>query len=140
MCHRLTLVVMNFKFQIVLEMSVLRNCSTYIAHWLELKHFKDMRKLIIMGFILTEFIWIILKLIHWSLFILVCVCSVMSSCLRPSGSSVHEIFPARILEWVALSSWPRDWAPNSCISCIGWWILYHWATRKSFILAFISNN
>ena len=32
----------------------------------------------------------------------------------PSGSSVHEILQARILEWVAISfsrgcSWPRDW-------------------------------
>ena len=38
----------------------------------------------------------------------------------PSGSSVHGISKARILEWVAVpfstgSSWPRDWA---CISCL----------------------
>ena len=36
------------------------------------------------------------------------------------GSSVHRIFQARILEWVAISSsrgssWPRD---RTCISCI----------------------
>ena len=48
----------------------------------------------------------------------------------PSGSSVHGIFPARLLEWVAISSLgglspPRDW---SCVSCIGRWILYPWAT------------
>ena len=35
----------------------------------------------------------------------------------------HGIFLARILEWVAISSsrvssWPRDWAHVSCISCI----------------------
>ena len=34
----------------------------------------------------------------------------------PPGSSVHGIFQARILEWVAISfsrgpSWPRDWSP-----------------------------
>ena len=40
-----------------------------------------------------------------------CGCSVAQSCLTlcdpmdcPPGSSVHEIFQARILEWVALSS------------------------------------
>ena len=52
-------------------------------------------------------------------------------CSQP-GSSVHGISQARILEWVAIcfsrrSSQPRDWA---CISCIGRWILYHWATRE----------
>ena len=40
-----------------------------------------------------------------------------------SGSSVHGIFQARILEWVATSSsrgssWPRDWTYVSCVSCI----------------------
>ena len=48
------------------------------------------------------------------------------------GSSVHGIFQARILEWVAVSfsrrsSWPRDWTPVS-------WIVGRrftvWATRK----------
>ena len=39
------------------------------------------------------------------------------------GSSVHEIFPARLLEWVAIScsresSQPRDRTQVSCISCI----------------------
>ena len=37
----------------------------------------------------------------------------------PPGSSVHGIFQARILEWVAISfsrglSWPRDWTWVSC--------------------------
>ena len=41
----------------------------------------------------------------------------------PTGSSVHGIFPARILEWVAMpssrgSSWLRDGTHVSCISCI----------------------
>ena len=68
-----------------------------------------------------------------------CVCSVAKSCLTlcdpidyslPS-SSVHGIFKARILEWVAIF-FPWD-LPNpdgtlvSCISCIGRQILYHWA-------------
>ena len=49
------------------------------------------------------------------------------------GSSVHDIFQARILEWVVISfsrgsSWPRDW---NCISCIDRCILHHWATWEA---------
>ena len=48
----------------------------------------------------------------------------------PPGSSVHGILQARRLEWVAISFsrgsfWPRDRTP---VSCIGRWVLYHWAT------------
>ena len=48
----------------------------------------------------------------------------------PLGSSVHEIFQARILEWVAMpstrgSSQPRDQIQVSYVSCIGRWVLYH---------------
>ena len=50
----------------------------------------------------------------------------------PQGSSVHEISLARLLTWVAASFsrgsfQPRDW---TCVSCIGRWILYHWAMRE----------
>ena len=39
----------------------------------------------------------------------------------PPGSSVHAIFRARMLEWVALSfsrgsSWPREWTRVSCFA------------------------
>ena len=49
------------------------------------------------------------------------------------GSSVHGIFQARILEWVAISSsrgssQPRD---RTLVSCIGRWFLYCWAIRKA---------
>ena len=52
------------------------------------------------------------------------------------GSSVHRIFQARILEWVVNSSskgssWPRGQTHISCISCIGWKFLYHWATWEA---------
>ena len=62
------------------------------------------------------------------------------------GSSIHGIFQARILEWVAISYssgsfWPRD---QSYIPCIGRWILYHratweaplvtWSTKKKRVL------
>ena len=47
-----------------------------------------------------------------------------------SGSSVHGILHARILEWVAMPSfrgfsWPRDQTLVSYVSCIGTWVLYH---------------
>ena len=49
---------------------------------------------------------------------------------RPPGYSVHRVFQARILEWVAISysrgsSWSRSWTCVSCVSWIGRWILYH---------------
>ena len=55
--------------------------------------------------------------------------------LYPPGSSVHGIFQAKILKWVAVSSsrgssQPRNQTHVSCFSCTGGWILYHWATGK----------
>ena len=52
------------------------------------------------------------------------------------GSSVHGIFQARILEWVAISSsrissWPKDQTHVSCISSTSRWILHHWATWEA---------
>ena len=52
----------------------------------------------------------------------------------PPGSSVYGISRARILEQVAISfsrgsSRPGDLTP---ISCIGRWVLYHWATWRLF--------
>ena len=52
---------------------------------------------------------------------------------NPTGFSVHGIFEARILQWVAISSsressWPRDQTCICCVFCIGRQILYHWAT------------
>ena len=45
------------------------------------------------------------------------------------GSSAHEIFQARTLEWLAVSYfrgsfWPRDWTCISWVSCIGRWFVY----------------
>ena len=58
----------------------------------------------------------------------------------PPGSSVHGIFQARILEWVAIyfsrgSSQPRDW---TWVSCIGRRIHYSWAIRE--VPAFTSKG
>ena len=70
-----------------------------------------------------------------------CVCSITQLCLTLwdpldyglPGSLVHKIFQARILMWVAISSFrgssqPRD---RTHISCIGRGILYHWATWEA---------
>ena len=44
----------------------------------------------------------------------------------PSGSSVHGIFQARILEWVAFScSRGSSRSTSLVVSCISRWILYH---------------
>ena len=69
---------------------------------------------------------------------------VIQSCLTlcnsmdcsPLGSSVHEILQARILEWVTISftrgsTPPRD---QSCNSCTGKQILYHWDTWEALWL------
>ena len=57
----------------------------------------------------------------------------------PPGSSIHGIFQARILEWVAISysrgsSQTRDQTHISWVSCIGRQILYHCATWDSNII------
>ena len=71
----------------------------------------------------------------------ICVHSVVSDWDRmscsPPGSSVLGISQARILQWVAISfsrrsSQPRDQTRVSCISHIGRWMLYHWATREDY--------
>ena len=52
----------------------------------------------------------------------------------PSGSFVHAILQARMLQWVAIpvsraSSWPRHQTLLSCISCTGGQILSHCAIQ-----------
>ena len=72
-----------------------------------------------------------------------CCCLVGKSCLilcnimdcSPTAFSVHGVFQARILEWVAIPSsreslQPRNQTHVSCLSCIGRWILYHYTTRE----------
>ena len=71
-----------------------------------------------------------------------CMCAQLLSCVQlfcdlmdwsPPGSSVHGIFQARILEWVAIpfsrgSSQPRD---QTSVSCIGRQILYRCITWEA---------
>ena len=57
----------------------------------------------------------------------------------PPGSSVHGIFHVHGMEWVAMpssrgSSQPREQTHIFCVSCIGGWILYHWATWEAHVL------
>ena len=52
----------------------------------------------------------------------------------PPGSSVHEIFQARILEWVAISfsrgsSQPRD---GTQVTCTAGRLFIKWATREAY--------
>jgi len=56
------------------------------------------------------------------------------------GSSVHGIFKAGILEWVAVSFsrgsfQPRDQTHFFCVSCIGSQVLYHTTTWEAFAIA-----
>ena len=68
---------------------------------------------------------VLLILIHTQLCLTLCD---PMDCSLP-GSSVHGIFQARILEWLAIHyfrgcSWHRDQTCISCISCFGREILY----------------
>ena len=59
----------------------------------------------------------------------------------PSGSSVHGIFQARILEWVAISS-SRGIFPTqrrTCVSCIVGVFFTHWVMKGIRIQRIIAN-
>ena len=73
---------------------------------------------------INSFSWFKYLMISWrvnSVILIVCVCTQLCLTLwdpmncNPPGSSVHGIFQARILVWVATSS-SRDWNHVSCIS------------------------
>ena len=89
------------------------------------------------------FFWIQKRNIIHSSYIVLCCAKSLQSCwtlwdsidCNPLGSSVQGILQAKILEWVSKSSsrrssWSRNRTLISCVSCIGRWILYHWATGK----------
>jgi len=56
-----------------------------------------------------------------------CCCLVSKLYPTLSVTSWTVACQARILEWVAISFFRGD----SCIFCIGRWVLYHWATREA---------
>ena len=79
------------------------------------------------------------------------VCSVTQSCptlcnsmdCSLPGSSAHWIFPARILEWVAISSSrvSSRFKDQTYASCLGRQILYYWATREAqFHFTYVKNE
>jgi len=77
---------------------------------------------------------------HWASVWHVCAQSRLTLCdpvdRNLPGSSVHGVFQARILEWVAIpfsrgSARSRNQTHAFCISCIGRWILYYCATREA---------
>ena len=62
----------------------------------------------------------------------------MNCCLL--GSSVHGIFQARTLEWIAISfsrgsSWTREW---TWVSCIAGRFFTRWATREALSVCYYS--
>ena len=66
-------------------------------------------------------------------------CSMPGSLL---GSSAHGISRAKILEWV-VTSFSRgsfQLRDQARVSCIGRWILYHWATSKAQSVRFSACN
>ena len=88
----------------------------------------------------THYSWQHLPLFSFIVVHLLCVL-VAQSCLTlchpmdcsPPGSSVHEIFQARILEWVVISfsrgsSQPRAWTQ---VSCTAGRSFTNWATREA---------
>ena len=61
---------------------------------------------------------------------------------NPPGSSVYEMFQARILEWVAISSsvrspQPRDRAHVSCVSCVAGGFFTCWAIREASLCVYL---
>ena len=59
-----------------------------------------------------------------------------------TGSSVHGITQARILEWVDISFSRRSSPPRgqTCVSCVGRWILHHWATSGCYVASVVSDS
>ena len=102
-----------------------------------------------------DFFWCLLLGWRWpsplyvltgsSLYMSVCMCaqSWPPLCcphgLYPPGFSVHGIFQARILEWIAITySWPIDQTYNSSLSHIDRRSLYHWHHLGSPVCVLIS--
>ena len=68
------------------------------------------------------------------------LCNPMNCCLP--GSSVHGIFQARVLEWVAISfsrgsSRPRD---QTCVFCTAGRLFTIWATREAHCVNLVPKS
>ena len=144
----------NKLFVVMLIMAKVEKQISILIHTHSLTHFSNIYYLVTSYQVLWPMIFTYLLIytflqhliyLHMNMYIHICacVCSVASALpysLWPrdsnlAGSSVHGIFPARILEWVVMpsSNWFKDWTHVSCISCIGRRILYRWATGEAHI-------
>ena len=79
----------------------------------------------------------------WYTYACVHVCTVLTDFVT-LGTVAHQaplsmgFFQARILEWVAICSsrepsLHRDQTHIFCVSCIGRWVLYNWATWEALV-------
>ena len=88
---------------------------------------EDLSGLVQKSLLLSATVWYFVVWIYHELFVL------------PIDN--NPLSMARILQWVTTewvtrgSSWPRDWTHISWVSCIGRWILYHWATWEAQLQA-----
>ena len=92
--------------------------------------FRDLGKSTLQGTLYQGLAWKCSLLSHVQLF-----CNMMDC--SPPGSSVHEIFQARILDWVAIpfSRWSFLARIQTRIFCIASRFFTVWATRKAYRLA-----
>ena len=72
-------------------------------------------------------------------------CSVVSDSLQPHGLQPTRLFwnfPGKNIGmgyYFFLQGNHRDWTCVLCVSCIGRWILYHWATRKVPVTQYVCS-
>ena len=115
-----------------------RQCIMFIVYALQLCHLINsiflQEKISMELCILMNALNYIYIYVHTHTYTCICCCLVTKLCLTllqlhglnsPSGSSVHGIFQARILEWVAISfskgsSQPRDQTHVSCMHLLHW--------------------
>ena len=71
----------------------------------------------------------------WLVMLSIFPCACWPSVYLLWNSICPGISQIRILKWVAIS-WSRD---QTLISCIGRWILYHWATREALLWNYLDS-
>ena len=118
-------------YQQTLKSSWLELCSVFTFMWLCWHNSPASRVVylwrfsLVYNFVFSLELAIILFCICLAFSVRACVLSCVWLCdpmdCSPSGFSVHAVFQARMLEWVAISSsrgssWPRDRTHVSCLS------------------------
>ena len=110
-----------------MEWSGLKNLSNLFTDEMENLVWRPLKS---SGFCVSSVVWSVAQL---------CTILCDPTDYSPPGSSVHGLSQARILEWVSISSsrgssWPRDWTPVSCVSCIAGGFFTHWAIRDAPVI------